>query len=159
MEKRQDIELLRILSAFGIIWFHVEPYGRELAYSGLVIFLVIGFYFQPGRSEKQRSPLGRARRLLIPWVAWFLFYGVFNVLRGLPFLETSHGLVAGWLTGTSIHLWYLPFVFLLIVLLDFLEGRFSAQKLGYGCGILAVFALGMAPLWRGPSLQWSAGPR
>lgn len=44
MKVRQDIEILRVLSAFGIVWFHSGAPGRAFAYSGLVIFIILSVY-------------------------------------------------------------------------------------------------------------------
>lgn len=39
--RNQAIELLRIMSAFGIVAYHGGAPFRELAYAGLVIFLIL----------------------------------------------------------------------------------------------------------------------
>lgn len=155
MRRRQDIELLRILSAFGIVWFHTQPFGGAVAYGGLVAFLVLSVYMSgtttgPGTAAMRR----RARRLLLPWLVWGLVYGGVNLLRGDAFLPTQHGVVSGVLAGPSIHLWYLPFMFLTLTLVDMLRARLSPRTLSYAAGVLAVTLVAMAPIWRPLSLGW-----
>lgn len=163
MPKRPDIEGLRLLAAFGIVWFHSAHSGIALAYSGLVVFLVLsvalgGRSGRPDGATLQR----RALRLLRPWLLWFGLYAAFNALRGLPVLTPDHGWVAGVLAGPSIHLWYLPFVFGVLVALDLLRAHISLRSLSGAAYLLALVLLAAAPLWRPvtlglpyPLLQWA----
>lgn len=114
-ERNDTIELLRILSACGIIWFHMEttPWKR-VGYAGLVFFLVIGVVFQQQSSQRSLWKdylLKRANRLLVPWAAWFLLYGILNLVRSRPFYPSELGIPGGILAGPWIGLWFLPFCF------------------------------------------------
>jgi surface polysaccharide O-acyltransferase-like enzyme len=163
MNKRPDIELLRLFSALGIVWFHSGRSAIALAYSGLVVFLVLsvalgGRIGQPDAATLQR----RALRLLRPWLLWFGLYAAFNALRGLPVLPLDHGWAAGVLAGPSIHLWYLPFVFMVLVALDLLRAHIALRTLSAGAFVLALGLMATAPLWRPvtlalpyPLLQWA----
>ena len=63
---RTDVEFLRIIAALGIVWFHSGlDVGRDIAYSGLVVFLIFSSYFAV-KSNKEYSVLSRASRFLIP---------------------------------------------------------------------------------------------
>jgi peptidoglycan/LPS O-acetylase OafA/YrhL len=161
--KRPDIEALRLVSAFGIVWFHAGASGIALAYSGLVAFLVLsvalgGRSGRPDAATLQR----RALRLLRPWLLWFGLYAAFNALRGLTVLPLDHGWPAGVLAGPSIHLWYLPFVFTVLVALDLLRAHIALPTLAAAAFVLALMVMAAAPLWRPmtltlpyPALQWA----
>lgn len=153
-KRRQEIELLRVLSAFGIVWYHTASVGRDVAYSGLIAFLIISMYFAAQSGSPPKSVARRARILLVPWLAWCLFYGLLNLALHKPFLSLEHGWVAGLLVGTSIHLWYLPFIFLCIVLFDQIRDKVTQYTLSYACLVLAALTLALCSVWRGPSLAF-----
>ena len=144
MNYRQDIEFFRILSAFGIVWFHSHLKGGDIGYAGLVYFIALSPYL----SENGRDFINRFKRLMIPWIIWFLFYGCNNFLTEKPIINTGNGLLAGILTGTHIHLWYLPFIFFSLVLFDFLKKFFSVKKIGYSAAIIAFISLVSVFFWR-----------
>jgi peptidoglycan/LPS O-acetylase OafA/YrhL len=163
MPKRPDIECLRLLSALGIVWFHAGSSGIALAYSGLVVFLVLSVALGGRSGAPDGATLRRrALRLLRPWSVWFVLYAAFNVARGLPALPLEHGLAAGVLAGPSIHLWYLPFVFGVLVGLDLLRAHLPLRSWSVLAGALALAVLATAPWWRPvtldlpyPLLQWA----
>lgn len=153
MERRQEIELLRIVSAFGIVWFHCSSFGKDIAYSGLVVFLILSMYFSANPDSKPKPISERAKRLLIPWALWLLFYGVLHVILKKPFIRTNNGIVAGILAGTSIHLWYMPFIFMAITLFDQAKKCIASQTLAYICALIIVFIFSITGFWR----PWSSG--
>ncbi len=161
--KRPDIEGLRLLSAFGIVWFHAGTAGIALAYSGLVVFLVLSVALGGRAGRPDGTTLRRrAVRLLRPWLVWFGLYAAFNLARGLPALPLEHGLLAGILAGPSIHLWYLPFVFGVLVALDLLRAHVALRSLSAGAGLLALLVMAATHGWRPvslglsyPLLQWA----
>ncbi|MCR4303429.1 MAG: acyltransferase [Gallionella sp.] len=152
-EKRQDIELLRIISAFGIIWFHSSTVGRDIAYSGLIIFVILSFYLSGQSNKDSRNVMNRAKRLLIPWLVWFVFYGVINLARHKPLIPLDNGIISGVLAGPSIHLWYMPFIFITLSVFDWLKNRLTPCLIGYVCAASAILIFIMAPAWRPWSLQ------
>ncbi len=169
MPKRPDIELLRLLSAFGIVCFHSGPaeawgaWGIPFAYSGLVVFLVLSMALG-GRSGAPDAATVRHRalRLLRPWLVWFGIYAAFNLVRGLPALPTDHGLTAAILAGPSIHLWYLPFAFVALLTLDLLRAHVPLRTLAGVAFVLTLVLIATAPVWRPvtlilpyPALQWA----
>lgn len=109
------IELFRVVAACGVIWFHLDTTpGKSVGLAGLVFFLLIGVIFQ--RRSVNHGSGGdyfrkRATRLLVPWAAWFVIYGLLNLVRGKTLFPYSSGIVADLLTGPWIGLWYLPFSF------------------------------------------------
>ena len=114
--KNQAIELLRIVAAFGIIWFHSKlPEFGIVSYGGLVIFLTFSSYFAAIAPISRPDYLLRlGKRLLLPWAAWWLVYGALNLADHRPLLLPHHDITLGVLTGTHIHLWYLPFIFAVV---------------------------------------------
>ena len=154
MKKRADIELLRVLSTFGIVWFHSGAQGQEFAYSGLIVFLIVSMYLG-GKSGAGDMPTvrRRAERLIVPWLVWFVFYSGLNVFRSLPVFAAEHGLIAGVLAGPSIHLWYMPFIFICLLTLDVVKGHVSQSAISIGSGVLALLVIAATPLWRSPSME------
>jgi len=113
-----SIDLLRIVAAIGIIWFHVEgaPY-RQIAYAGLPMFLLIFFSLITRDSGTTTACFLQRRwnRLLKPWLFWSAVYGLCrlaNVIHTVDWAELWGMLSIGTLfAGTNIHLWYLPYAF------------------------------------------------
>lgn len=140
------VECLRIVAAFGIVWYHsryVE--GRFVAYGGLIAFVVLAAYFEATRVRKV-GIVDTARRLLLPWLFWSLAFAAINIVQHDP-LFVAGGIVA----GTAPHLWYLPFIFVVVCTIRLFRGRIAYP---------AVFALGVmivtATAWRAASQ--GAGP-
>ncbi|MEN9306550.1 MAG: hypothetical protein RL173_482 [Fibrobacterota bacterium] len=149
---RQEIEILRILSAFGIVWFHSGFDRTGLGYSGLVVFLVISAYLAVSRNAARR-PLGqilsgRALRLMSPWAAWMVVYGIRNHFVDRHIIETDRGFFNGLLAGTHIHLWYLPFIFAISVGFDMVLPRVRRSGLAIGSAVVAMALLATAQWWR-----------
>lgn len=175
MPKRQDIELLRIVSAFGIVWFHSGAVGSSIAYTGLIVFVVLSMYFfvrrgagsvQSVRPEASSAAAdtssaasrlaARAGRLLVPWLAWFGFYALFNLVTHRPIVQTAGGPLAAVLTGPSIHLWYLPFIFIVMTLAEPLLDRLTAPVLAWSSALLATLDFAAVDVWRPYATQLGA---
>lgn len=146
--RRQDIEAVRVLAALGIVWFHAHAPQLALGYVGLVVFLVLSVWLSAGSRQGWVAVRQRALRLLVPWALWFAIYGWYVHTLRLPVVDTRHGLWAGVLAGSNIHLWYLPFMFVMLLVADGLRRLLPARALALGAGLLATaLALGI-PLWR-----------
>lgn len=156
MIKRQDIELLRVFSALGIVWFHSGVVGKDIAYSGLVVFLALSFYFAAQSTTAPKSVLQRSKRLLLPWLVWFVFYGFVNLATHKSFFHIENGIIFGILSGTSIHLWYMPFIFIALVIFDRIQERFSPRTIAYASSVFAILIMGLAYVWRPWSLHVGA---
>ncbi|MFT3868867.1 MAG: acyltransferase [Nibricoccus sp.] len=114
-ERNDTIDLLRIISACAVIWFHLGVLPqRRVAYAGLVFFLIIFVFFQKG-STQGLNPKAffqkRVSRLLMPWAAWFVIYAVLNIVTGKRLFPLTSGFIDNILAGPWIGLWYLPFSF------------------------------------------------
>jgi hypothetical protein len=120
-----NIERLRILSAAAIVCFHTcgdLSIARHLGTVGILVFLITLCAFVVNRPEPLDPAIAikrKARRLLKPWLFWSMVYGILPLLkvfhRGVPFSDAF-----GWamlVTGTRIHLWFLPFAFAAALLL------------------------------------------
>lgn len=114
-----SLELLRFVSAAGIVWCHINPPKGLFVVSPLPMFLVLTSVLAVGslqRSGPQRFLSSRLRRIAVPWVAWSIFYMFVNMAlhrdwRG-PMISDS---ALSFLIGSTIHLWFLPFVLLISV--------------------------------------------
>lgn len=149
-KRNGSIDLLRWLGAIGIVWFHMRLPGGWIGYAALPFFVVLLVYFGPEKPLRDR-----AIRLLTPWLIWSAVYALVvlaqALLKGLPLREEFHAWML--LTGPVLHLWFLPFSFLFLVVFRGLRGP-----------ILAVTALigAFGTLWASnhlvlpiPLSQWS----
>ena len=67
--REPSIELLRIAAAFAVVWYHAQVPGHELAYSGLIVFVLLTFAFACGpnlRRPLEVRDLSRSLRGLRP---------------------------------------------------------------------------------------------
>jgi surface polysaccharide O-acyltransferase-like enzyme len=157
MKKRQDIELLRIISAFAIVWYHSGAIGHEIAYGGLIVFLIISIFLAGKSNYSGKHPfLRRAERLLTPWSIWFVIYGIFNAVDHKPIIPLDNGILAGILTGTSIHLWYMPFILGCLILFDIVKNNVTSPKIAWISALLTIVILGTTSEWRNESIQLGA---
>lgn len=147
---RSDVELLRIISAFGIVWFHSGyDFGRDVAYAGLIVFLVFSAYFA-SKSTKDHSIRERVTRLLIPCALWSVLYASLDFVRGQPIFPSDYSVFSKILSTPSIHLWYLPFVFFWVVIIDKIKSL-NPRAVATAAATMASVLLVSAPIWR----QWS----
>ena len=146
--RNQLVEALRIVAAFGIVVFHAGGPAAELGYAGLVVFLFLSPYFAVGPNRGRPSPvaaLGRA--LLLPFAAWYAVYLAANWAFGRP-LFVSDQLPGVLLAGPSIHLWFLPFLFVVLALLGLVKDRVSVVSLFWFSCLVAALMLAGSTLWR-----------
>lgn len=155
-----NIEFLRVLAVFGIIWFH-SPHqlnGKVIAYSGLIIFILISVYYlkkEKGRIHQLIKK--KANRLIKPWAFWFLIYGILNLFSSKSFLPEST--ISAVLAGTKIHLWFLPFLFIVSVTFIIVQRtRINSIFADHFILIISIITLIAAPIWRvdieRPWAQW-----
>lgn len=153
MVRNQSIEILRIISAFGIVYFHSS--GLDLPYAGLVAFAVISGYFEIGPNyNRQRDTKKLGRQFLIPWAIWFVFFSALNIAMGKPAVPNDNGIVAAFLSGPSIHLWYLPFAFAFLAIVGTIKDRHRPITIFFVALLLTIFGLASIPTWRplGPAI-------
>lgn len=146
-----SIDGLRWLGAIGIVWFHMALPGGGIGYAALPFFVTMLIYFGP-----DRPLLDRANRLLMPWAIWSVIYGGLKLLEctllNIPLSQEFQPWML--LTGPSIHLWFLPYCFGVLVILRGLSRT----------GLRVVAAIGVpVTLWMAnelalptPFAQWAA---
>jgi surface polysaccharide O-acyltransferase-like enzyme len=141
----------------GIVWFHCKAPYAEVGYAGLPVFVAISVALTTG-SKYSESPLvsirKRARRLLGPWILCSLAYAIWrlfgNLRAGREIFATfdSSMLTA----GAAIHLWYLPFIFLVTCITVFCRpslrfGQFRFIAIGLAAAAIIVCSWGVSQRW------------
>jgi len=115
------LELLRLVSVIGVVWFHTHAPGWSIAYAGLPALLIMSLALQCLHGRERRLAevaLRRAKRLLVPWLFWSMIYGAV----ALRAVFHQHGRLADsfsvnmLIMGPAVHLWFLPFAFLATLL-------------------------------------------
>ncbi len=173
-ERVVGLDLLRIMAAVGIVWFHTAgaPY-RSIGYAGLPVFLLIFFALiaRQGCAQSTRHFLRRRwDRLLLPWLFWSAVYGVSQLVKAAYHADVSHleqllSLQTVFM-GTAIHLWYLPYAFisgLLIHLLNRRIWKIDNRLVVLGATLTGVFTLVVCTLGTRlhqcppPLRQWGFG--
>lgn len=144
---RTDVEFLRIISALGIVWFHSGlDVGRDIAYSGLVVFLIFMSYFAV-KSGKEHSVINRASRFLIPCALWSILFASLDLVRGQAVFPEHYNTFSKILSTTSIHLWYLPFAFICVLILDKIK-NYDPRIVSVVASLLFTLSLASSPIWR-----------
>lgn len=164
VERRQSVDLMRFVAAFGIVWAHMQAPLMVLGYVVLALFVVLTAFLS-FRSAESRAfgPFmrGRALRVLVPWLVWCGLYLALAAFRDgdLARLWT----VTDWrrlLVGPEIHLWFLPFVFLAAPLCH-LATRLLVRPGAVKAAALVLSPCGLAAIWAHdhlaidpPFIQW-----
>lgn len=152
--RNQAIEALRIIAAYGIVAFHSGARFHDVAYSGLVVFLILSPMADVRFNLHRVRSVGHlARILMIPWLFWWVVYGIRNIAIHKVFLATPYPLV-GVLYGTSPHLWFMPYIFMVMVLLNVIKNRVSARILFWIFTVATATLLATVTAWRPPTLTW-----
>ena len=145
---RNDIELFRIISAFGIVWFHSgNNLGREVSYGGLIFFAIISVYLAVV-SQRPQPAEKRFTRLMIPCLIWSVLYGLFNYLGRGNVCWENYQLISCILATPSTHLWYLPYMCAILIFIEQLKQVFSHQNMGFVAGFAGILLMLLAPYWR-----------
>lgn len=143
---RRGIDLARISAAFLIVWDHAHAPGWKIGYLALALFLMLTSFL--ALQSYERSDRGafwqkRAVRLIQPWLFWCLvFRAVYQVVSDAPkplaILSDPFSL----LIGPSIHLWFLPFVAILLCAVPLLSHAIQTiPALVLACVALAALSL------------------
>lgn len=143
-KRKQSIDLMRIVAAFGIVWAHMgAPFAIE-GYVALGLFVVLMAFLSWRSAQSRPGPSAMTRRmavLAVPWILWSAFYLGLDALRAGDMARLWT--VTDWrslLIGPVIHLWYLPFAVLAVPL-----ATLAARALS-GPGAVWAAALILAPL-------------
>lgn len=116
-ERNTNLEILRIVAAFGIVAYHAQVPFKEVPYAGLIAFLALSPLVDARFNwTRIRSIVSLANVFLLPWVFWFVIYAAANVVMNKPALPEGNS-VASVLYGSAPHLWFLPLIFVVLAAL------------------------------------------
>jgi peptidoglycan/LPS O-acetylase OafA/YrhL len=107
---------MRLIAAFGIVWFHSHAWGKAISYSALSLFIVFMIVLplqRPWKGNPARFVLQRADRLLRPWVIWSAIFAGLKIFQAIV-QKRSLDSEFEWsmlVMGSQTHLWFLPFGF------------------------------------------------
>lgn len=142
---RSSIDLARFVAAFGVVVAHAYVSPNDwVGHLSLGLFLILTAFLAVQSAQRAGGNypfLPRAQRLILPWLVWSAFYRVLDMAisenpdRFVPLSDP-------WtlLYGSTIHLWFLPFVALAMVLVQ------PAVRLIRGPGALALASAGLVAL-------------
>lgn len=148
---RQGVDVARFVAAFGVVVAHAEASPRDwVGHLALALFAILTAFLAVKSAERAGGSyayLPRARRLILPWVVWSVFYlAVETLISDNP--DPFHLLRDPWmlLYGGYIHLWFLPFIGLAMVLVGpVVSWVGSPQRLALAA--LALVALSVPLFW------------
>ena len=141
---RRSLDLARFVAAFGIVWDHARAPYADVGYTALALFLILASFLGMGSYERSGGPgfwATRARRIAIPWLFWCAVYRVlYEVVSDEPFALLSEPFTL--LIGPSIHLWFLPFDMIALLLIPVLSQWLRTPRdLQIACFLLVGVAL------------------
>lgn len=156
------LDVLRLAGVCAVVWFHCRAPGSAHLVGQLVALLLLSCSLAVRRTPRSIAEAlrCRARRLLLPWAFWWCAYAGVTLLKvlvdGWSFREHFH--LRAMLGGTSPHLWYLPFVFVSLNVVEGLAAATTRIPARAAFAIAAVVALaslyGMSFLWPGAKLPF-----
>ena len=152
INRNELIDVLRVISAFLIVWYHSEMLlGKVISYAGLIVFIVISIYLGFKSYCIGYCFKSRFKKLIIPWLVWSLVYGFANLALFGSAYKNSNGYFLNMLVGTHIHLWYLPFIFISLILSRLIKQKVSEKITAYLSIVSYVIWVLTSFLWR----DWS----
>ena len=161
-------DVLRLTALAAIVWFHTGAPGAEYMAWRLPALAIISAALAASRDRRPLACQARrsSERMLAPWLFWCGVYGVVELASHLRFgssiLDDLGPRV--FLTGTSVHLWYLPFAFAMMLFVNVARRLTDAMRplhatalaLSAATTLLAVLAID--PSYRDdagtPGPQW-----
>jgi peptidoglycan/LPS O-acetylase OafA/YrhL len=165
VQHRQSMDLARFIAAFGVVVAHAYALENDwVGHLSLGLFLILTAFLAVQSMQRAGGTypfVARAKRLVVPWLIWSLFYRLV-MLKVVDGPEKYAILSDPWslLTGSAIHLWFLPFVMLAMVMVE-PAGRFvtSVPRLAVALTGLALVSAPMLWLhqfagWPQPMPQW-----
>lgn len=168
VQHRQSMDLARFVAAFGVVAAHALASPRDwVGHLSLGLFLILTAFLAIQSAERAggRYPwIARARRLVLPWLFWSAVFRLLDILlshdpaRFIPLTNPWSLLI-----GSTIHLWFLPFVMLAMALVQPVARLVrSPASLMAGSGL--ILAVGLPLFWLheylpmpDPLPQWAFG--
>ncbi|MEM7627698.1 MAG: acyltransferase [Planctomycetota bacterium] len=145
------LDALRIVAMLDIVSIHITKPGQYLFWGmGLPVFIIVAVALSvrkpelPTWADLPGAARKRATRILVPWLIWTVFFGLNRLLwAGLDPEKSVGGLFYPWMipSGTSIHLWFLPFIF--VAELAVIGAMHPLRRVPTGVVIAGALALGV----------------
>lgn len=120
-DRNGTVEIARFIAAIGIVWFHEHTPFRDIAIAGLSTFFVFLIFFSMRRHGTNDTLFDAVRQnaLLIKlWIVWSIVYAIARIAAAIATGKPIGGEFSTWMlfTGPSLHLWFLPFSFVIVLL-------------------------------------------
>lgn len=138
------VDLLRGLSAAGIVWFHAAAPDAWVGLSGLTVFFIQTILLCPGPGRPLGAFLaGRLDRMIRPWLIWSVILALAKASQATLSGRALTSEFEGWmlLSGPGLHLWFLPFAFCCLVALTLAERAVRLPR-----GLLLAACIAAVPL-------------
>lgn len=145
-ERVAGLDVLRLAALSAIVWFHSGAPGHEYMAWRLPALAILSASLAAGRDEPR--PLAvqarkSASRLLVPWLFWC---GVYGVVELATYLRHGVSIVdelgaRAWLTGPSVHLWYLPYAFTMVLSLNAARRLTDRLRPAHACLLATLLAI------------------
>ncbi|PSU23315.1 hypothetical protein CTM88_19980 [Photobacterium aquimaris] len=140
---KAEIEFFRVLSMFGIIYFHSGyQHFKFVAYGGLVFFTVTAVFFYLQSDKKVNI-----NRYIIPWSFWFLFYAIFSYLVNGYVFHNETNIFTMVFASPSLHLWFVPFISILFLFFGFFPYIFFNKLIGLFSCWFSIFLIVTYSQW------------
>lgn len=144
----QSLEVLRICAAFGVVAYHAKVPWMEIPYAGLIIFIALSPYVDLYYcAERTRTTSSILKTFITPWLFWSILYGLINILNGKSFAPHGNTALEKTLTGTSMHLWFMPFMCMFLIVLNKIKKIFCHHIIYYGSLAIVVFTFYESQSW------------
>ena len=145
-----------MLAALAVVCFHYQMGPAELRqvfYAGLVCFLIISVWFTLRQVDTTpRQDVRTLARLMVPWAVWSIVFLARDILvNGLPAIDWR--LIGKLIAGASIHLWYVPFIALVVVSVRRAGQQASLIALESVAWVTIALLTAFAGYWRPWSLE------
>lgn len=151
VQHRQSIDLARFIAAFGVVFSHAYPTTEDwVGHLSVGLFLILTAFLAVQSMERAggRYPfVARAQKLIVPWLMWSAFFRIVDlVVSDSPdrFVPLSNPWTL--LIGSSIHLWFLPFIMAAMALVQPV-GRIVTTPARLMAGCAAAVALSVPLFW------------
>jgi len=148
----------RFAASIGIVLFHSKLPGASIGLAALPLFTIFFCYFGIVSNRKatfEDSISERNARLMVPWYFWCAVYGAAKLaevlVSGRPLQSEFSWFMLG--TGTSIHLWFLPFAFLLSLVQYWFVWPYRLSPNTFTVLSVVFFGLSLACFSIGPETQ------
>lgn len=143
-DRHPGLDYLRFVAIAEVVAFHAGATGGSLCGGVNALMAVCVAMSLRSRRSFSESAKRRAARLLWPWLAWSGIYAALKVAdaiyRGAPIASEFEPSML--LTGSAIHLWFLPFAFVVTIITSQLPERSPGR---FGVWLLPLaYALALA---------------